>query len=99
MSSTYMQIIITRVEKIDAPYPMTLTAIELVDIELNPRIGRVQKRAGHCELLAKPGPVVEAPRERKPAFLWVFVAARVEKVATITINHGRSMIVGTAVRV
>lgn len=77
MPSTYMQIILTRVEKITAPYPMAFTAIALEDIELNPWIGRVQKGAGHCELLAKPGPVVEAPRERKPAFLWALIAARV----------------------
>jgi hypothetical protein len=90
MSSTYMQIILTRVEKIAAPYPMALTAIALVDVELNPWIRRVQKGAGHCELLAKPGPVVEAPRERKAAFLLALIAARVcvERIAIITINHG-----------
>jgi hypothetical protein len=60
MSSAYMQIILTRVEKIAAPYPMALTPIALVDIELNPWIGGVQKGAGHCALLANPGRVVEA---------------------------------------
>jgi hypothetical protein len=36
-----MQVILTRVEKIAAPYPMALTSIALVDIELNPWIGGV----------------------------------------------------------
>jgi hypothetical protein len=61
MSSAYMQIIFARVVKIAAPYPMALTPIALVNIELNPWIGRVQERVRHCRLLAKPGPVVEAP--------------------------------------
>jgi hypothetical protein len=55
---------------------MALTAIALVNVKLNQWIGRVQKGAGHCELLAKPRSVVEARRERKPAFPLALIAAR-----------------------
>ncbi len=62
MSSAYMQIILAGVEKIAAPYPMALTPIAPVDVELNPWIGGVQEGTGHRELqLAERGSGGEAP--------------------------------------
>jgi hypothetical protein len=46
-------VISARVKEITAPDPMAVTTIAFINIELDPRIGGIQKRTGHCELVAK----------------------------------------------